>query len=107
MPNDPFEAGDDNNLQDFGSQFDQDKDYFSELVGEDKKFKTPADLARAKAESDAFIERLKQENSGLRNELKTRTTMEDFMKTIKESRPTEQPVDNQAQQQQDTSGSTF
>ena len=41
---------------------DPDKDYFEELVGDDKPFKSPKDLARAKLESDKFIEQLKQEN---------------------------------------------
>lgn len=39
---------------------------FETLVGEDKKFKSPDDLAKAKLEADAFVERLKEENSALR-----------------------------------------
>jgi hypothetical protein len=61
---------------------DPTKDYFEELVGEGKKFKTPADLARAKAESDNFIERLKQETEGLRQELNTRLTMEEYLEKM-------------------------
>lgn len=37
------------------------------LVGADKKFATPEDLARGKLEADAFIEKLKQEARDLRN----------------------------------------
>jgi hypothetical protein len=41
-------------------------DPLAELVGEGKKFKTPADLAKGKLEADAFIEKLKKENEELR-----------------------------------------
>lgn len=58
---------------------DPNKDYLSEYVGEGKKFKDPADLARAKAHSDAFIERLQRELSGIRNELNTRVKIEELM----------------------------
>lgn len=37
------------------------------LVGADKKFATPEDLARGKLEADTFIEKLKQEARDLRN----------------------------------------
>lgn len=65
----------DNNL--FGDNFNDDaissidptKDYYSEYVGDGKKFKDEKELAVAKAQSDAFIERLKQEMAGLRQEL--------------------------------------
>lgn len=56
--------------------------YFEELVGEGKKFKSPEDLARAKAESDRFIEQLKSENAGMRQELTTRQTLEQLMDKI-------------------------
>lgn len=56
-----------------------DKDYYTELVGDGKKFKTPQDLAKSKAEADAFIERLKTEQAGLRAELKTRVSLQEFM----------------------------
>lgn len=36
-------------------QFDQNKNYLEELVGEGKKFKSVDDLAKGKAESDAYI----------------------------------------------------
>lgn len=54
---------------------DENKDYFVELVGEDKKFKTPQDLAKGKAESDLFIDRLQTENAELRKDLKAITTL--------------------------------
>ncbi len=39
------------------------------LVGPDKKFKTVEDLAKGKAESDAFIERIKAENAQMRKDM--------------------------------------
>jgi hypothetical protein len=50
------------------TQVDETKNYLEELVGEGKKFKTPQELARGKAEADAFVERLKQEQQALREE---------------------------------------
>lgn len=53
-----------------------------ELVGEDKKFKTVEDLAKGKLEADRFIEQLKQENAGLREDLTKRLTLEQVMEKI-------------------------
>ena len=39
------------------------------LVGEGKKYKSIEDLAKAKAEADAFIEQIKSENSNMREDL--------------------------------------
>lgn len=47
---------------------DDNVDYLSELVGEGKKFKDTAALARGKKEADDFIESLKRENSTLRQD---------------------------------------
>lgn len=58
---------------------DPDKDYLAELVGEDKKFASPLELARGKAESDAHITRLEAEQSALRDELATRLKYEEFL----------------------------
>lgn len=49
------------------------------LVGEGKKFKTPEDLAKAKMESDRFIDQLKGELAGIRQELSTRQTLEQLI----------------------------
>jgi len=76
---------------------DHEKDYFTELVGEDKKFKTPADLARGKVESDAFIEQIKRENAELRGELGTRIKYEEFLDKLNslplDSKPDNQPAE--------------
>ena len=47
---------------------DESKNYLEEYVGEGKKFKDAAELAKAKATSDAFIEQLKAEQAELRKE---------------------------------------
>lgn len=49
-------------------QIDETKNYLEEYVGEGKKFKDAAELAKAKAASDAFIEQLKEEQAALRKE---------------------------------------
>ena len=58
---------------------DPNKNWLEEYVGEGKKFKDVADLAKGKANSDAFITRLQQETEGLRKELNTRIKLEEFM----------------------------
>lgn len=58
---------------------DPEKDYFEELVGEGKSFTDAKALARAKVESNLFIERLKTENAGIRQELNSRVKMEEFI----------------------------
>lgn len=62
---------------------DPNKDYLDELVGDGKKFKDTAALARAKVESDAFIERLKKEKeketAALRAALDERDKIEDVV----------------------------
>jgi len=57
--------------------------YYDKLVGEGKKFKDPEALARAKVESDNFIQRLQEENAGLRQDLGKSTTLEQFMEKMK------------------------
>lgn len=66
--------------------------YLEQLVGEDKKFKSAEDLARGKAEADLFVERLKGELQGLRDELKTRTSLEEFMDKMNTKQPEDAPI---------------
>jgi hypothetical protein len=47
----------------------EDQSPFSALVGENKKFKTPEDLAKGKLEADSFIERLQREKKEMEEEL--------------------------------------
>jgi hypothetical protein len=48
-------------------------------MGEGKKYRDEAAVARAISEKDSFIARLQRENEGLRNELNSKTTLEEFM----------------------------
>ena len=64
-------------------EIDRDKDYLTELVGEGKKFAEVSDLARGKAEADAFIEQLTRENAEYRSKLQEATTFDNLMKELK------------------------
>lgn len=55
---------------------------FEQLVGEGKKFKTPDDLAKAKLESDRFIEQLKSEAEEARKELRSRLSLEELSEQL-------------------------
>jgi len=66
--------------------FDDSKDYFAELVGENAKFKTPQDLAKSKVRSDLYIQdvlRQKDEQAAyiieLQKQLDARATIEEAM----------------------------
>ncbi len=61
---------------------DPNKDYSSDLVGEGKKFKDIAALARAKVESDAFIEQLKRENAEARAKADNGLAMKTFLDNL-------------------------
>lgn len=70
------------NSDDEDVTIDPNKDYFDELVGEGKKYKTNQDVGRALVEKDTFIERLKTENAGIRQELATRLKLEEAVEKI-------------------------
>lgn len=78
------------------------KNFLEELVGEGKKFKTPEELARGKAEADAFIKRLQDEAAGLRQELSTRQTLEQLMDKMAAEKGNQQT--NQQSYNQDSEG---
>ena len=63
------------------------RDYLDELVGEGKKFIDGKALAKGKALSDEFITRLQTENSGLRKELNTRLSLEEFLEKTQNKAP--------------------
>jgi hypothetical protein len=63
----------------------------NDLVGEGKKFKTVDDLAKAKLESDNFIESLKRENKEMREDLAARLTVEQALAKARESGSVEPP----------------
>lgn len=47
--------------------FDDNKNWLEELVGDAKKFKSPEDLAKGKAEADRYIKTLEQQKDEIRN----------------------------------------
>ena len=57
--------------------------YLEELVGEDKKFKSVEDLAKGKAEADAFIKKLTDELAEVRKDLDTKIGLEEFLTKMK------------------------
>jgi len=76
-------------------QVDDNVDPLSLLVGEDKKFKTPADLAKSKLEADRFIETLKRENAELREREKNTAKLGDVLERLSSLEvKRESPVDN-------------
>lgn len=82
--------------QQTNGDIDPNKKYYEELVGDDKKFKTNEDLAKAKAESDRFIQQLQGELAGIRQELSTRQTLEELMTKVGSGRaPENTPGNNQ------------
>ncbi|MGD9276924.1 MAG: hypothetical protein PVJ67_07165 [Candidatus Pacearchaeota archaeon] len=61
---------------------------FTSLVGEGKKYKTPEDLAKGKAEADEFIEQLKRENAEMREDLS------EFQKKLDKATSVEEALDS-------------
>lgn len=66
---------------------DPNKNYLEELVGEGKKFSSPEELARGKAEADAHIARIEAEQNRLRSDLNTRISLEEFLDQIRTNPP--------------------
>ena len=64
------------------AQIDPAKDYLPDLVGDDKPFKTPQALARAKVESDLHIKRLEAEMAEMRVQVGTQLTMQEFLDKV-------------------------
>ncbi len=65
--------------------------FFETLVGEGKKFSDPEQLARGKWESDKFIEKLQEELSGMRQELNTKLTLEQYIDRMADSQNRNSP----------------
>lgn len=65
------------------------------LVGDNKKFKTVEDLAKAKLESDTFINRLQEEAKELRKDLDTRLRTEEAIEALKKPREHQAPEDKE------------
>lgn len=93
----------DNTNQNDQLQIDPNKNYLEELVGEGKKFKSPEDLAKGKAEADLYIEHMKarmdelrQDYGKLRDEYnagpKLKETLDQYMQELKQSQGAPQPL---------------
>lgn len=76
---------------------DENTDFLAALVGEGKKFKDVSDLAKGKAEADAYIERLKAENAGVREELTKRDRLQELIDRLE---PKSQPPQQQQEHNQ-------
>lgn len=59
---------------------------FDSLVGEGKKYKTADEAAKALLEKDRFIDQLQTENATARQELRSRTSLEDVVNQLKSGR---------------------
>jgi hypothetical protein len=83
------------------NQFDPQKNYLEELVGEGKKFKTVADLARGKAEADHFIsfknkefDQLREDYLKLRAEATAQAKFEDLLTKMENKSGNDNTVTN-------------
>lgn len=82
--------------QEEAPQIDPDKDYFSELVGDGKKYRDERALARAAAEKEAHIQRLERENAEYREKVQHSKTVEEIMDQLRSDRQAHrQEEDNQ------------
>lgn len=63
-------------------EIDPSKDYFSELVGEGKKYKTQQDAGRALAEGPLYVKQLEREASEARAALAERVKLEELLDKI-------------------------
>jgi hypothetical protein len=79
-------------------KIDESKDWEQELVGENKKFKSTKDLAKGKAEADAYIDHLKRELSELRSDLNQRLRLEELMTKLTESAQARPAVEAESSQ---------
>jgi hypothetical protein len=67
------------------------QDTLESLVGEGKKFKTNEDLAKAKLESDTFINRLIEEKKELQRDLEARLRTEEAIEALNQKKPNGDP----------------
>lgn len=65
---------------------------FTALVGEQQKYKTPEDLAKAYANADGFIETLKEENRRLREQTAQAKTIDEVLERM--SQQDRKPMDD-------------
>ena len=63
---------------------DSGNDPLAVLVGEGRKYKTVADLAKAYMEADGFLEKIKGENAELREKVASAKTVDDVLQRLKQ-----------------------
>lgn len=80
---DPFKTVDTGNVFDDIPVVDPNKDYWSEFVGEGKKYQDQSAAGRALAEKEAHILRLQNETKGMREELNQRKTAAEIFDQFK------------------------
>lgn len=80
-------------IQDDQTQSDPSKNYLTELVGENRKFKSPEDLARGKYESDNYIKILERRLDEMRSDYleldtsyKSRAKLEEIVDQLSNNR---------------------
>lgn len=83
------------NAQDDTDDQPDNVDHLAELVGEGKKFKDVNSLAKGKKASDEHIATLERELAGMRGELDTRLSLEEFMAKIEATRDSNSNSDPQ------------
>src|SRR5882757_8810875 len=89
--------------QNTGTELPEDKDFVTELVGDGKKYKTQNDLAKSVIYGQNHILTLEEELKNLREEMKTRKTIEDFTNQIKNLKPNESVVQDEQRQNEQVS----
>lgn len=72
--------------------------YFDHLVGEDKKFKSPEELAKGKWEADNYISTLEKQMDALRTELDKRETADEIADRIRSQLADRTPSNSQSNQ---------
>lgn len=80
---------DQNDIPETPDQDQNQEPQFEDLVGEGKKYRDAAAVAKAVYEKDRFIDQLKSELHGLRGELSSRVKMEEFLERMSSMSPTQ------------------
>lgn len=106
-------AGNDHIQNPYAIVIDPTHDYFSDLVGDDKKFKDEKALARGKAEADAHIARLEHEKAELKqdfdrlhNESQSRARLEELIDKIAQANSNNTNNDNSGTTNQNNQGNS-
>jgi hypothetical protein len=86
---------------------DPNKNYLEDLVGEGKKYKDPAALARSRVEADRHIQRLEAEQKAMRNDLNSRLALEELVTKLSSYKAPELAPQGSEDRNQDTGKNTL